>query len=792
MKHTNFFIRLGRLLSAWPKTALALILLELLALGSQLPKLEIDTSVERFLRPDSKAIKDYDKFRKEFGRDEFFVIAVTGEKVLTLDYLTVLREFHEELERSVDYLQSVESLVNVRSIYGDGDDLIAEELLENMPQNADDLSVLIQRVRNKPVYYGRLINQDEDATTLLVKLLPYVPVIKPDGTQVMHNLADEEMFAVYNHLLDVAAIYEKRFGDNAQILIGGTPASGSYMSVVIRDDFSKFTSVALLMIIGFLWIMFRRLSGVLLPVIVMGVGIVSTLSLLPIMGYPMQVTTSIIPSFLLAVCIGDSVHLLHAFYRHYDTGNSKLSSILYAMGHTGVPILFTSITTAAGLISFSFSDILPIASLGLFSAIGSVMAFVITVLLLPVLLQLTPIKRREQTVDSDKMKEGGLLHHFVTLCVHASVNYPKTLVGIALLLLSATLVIIPKLQFSQDSLEWFEDGTPVKQAIKTIEAKITGSMPVEVVIDTGVEQGVVDPQFLQQLDRWLTGLEGSKINGVPIMSVNSITTLIKETHQAFNGNGADMYVIPDNRELIAQELLTVEMDKADDLYEFTDRQFRKTRLTLIVPWADAILFADFLDQLEQGYTQQVGTAYPMHMTGVVPIFATMFAAMIQSTAVSYMIAAVVISIMMVILMRNLVDGLLSMIPNLLPVLMMISMMVLTGLPMDLFTMLLGSIALGLSIDDTVHFMHGFKHFYRQHGDAAKAVEQTLMSTGKAMTVTTIVLFFGFMTYTLSGLQNMDNFGILTASCIILAYFADFLIAPALMVLRYGKKQPKPE
>ncbi|HEY9034886.1 MAG TPA: MMPL family transporter [Pseudomonadales bacterium] len=786
MSHPNMFVRLGRLMLAWPKTALAILLLELMVLVMQLPRLEIDTSIERFLQDDSRAILDYNAFRREFGRDEFFVVAITGEPVLTLDYLHTLKAFHEDLQRSVSFLQSVESLVNVRSIYGDGDDLIAEDLLQTMPETGQDLQQLEQRIRGKTIYYGRLINEAEDAVALLVKLVPYVPVKNADGSDGFHNLADAEMFHAYNEILALAEKYRPQFGDNAEIHVGGTPASGSYMSVIIQQDFTTFTVVALTMIVIVLWTLFRRLAGVIMPIVVMGIGIVSTISLMPVLGYPMQVTTSIVPSFLLAVSIGHSVHMLNGFFHHYDMGHSKKSSILYALNHVGMPVLFTSLTTAAGLITFAFSDILPIAGLGLFAALGSLLAFAITLLGLPVLLQLSPVKRKPYTGD-DVVKTGSLLYRFTKGCVHLSTTYPKPIVAVAVVLMTVAAFIVPNIQFSQDSLEWFEDSVPVKRAIKTIEATITGSMPVEIVIDTGEAQGVVSPEFLQRMDNWLKTLEGGQLNGIPILSVNSITNLVRETNQAFNGNSPDAYVIPDDRELIAQELLLIEMDKADDLYAYTDRQFRKTRITLIVPWADAVLFSDFLIELEQGYQRHLGDDYRMHVTGVIPIFAKMFSAMIISAAQSYLVAAVAISLMMILFLRSLVDGLLSMIPNLLPIMLVLSYMVLIGLPLDVFTVLVGSVALGLCVDDTVHFMHGFKSFYGKHGDAARAIEQTLLSTGKALMITTIVLFFGFMTYVLSGLENMDNFGLLTASCIVLAFVADFLVAPALMMLRYGKK-----
>lgn len=784
----NFFVRLGRLVLAYPKTSLLLILLEFGLLLSQLPRLQVDTSAESFLHKNAKAIVDYDKFRAEFGRDEFFIVAISGQDVFTLDFLAALRDFHEALEQQVSMLQSVESLVNVRSIYGDGDELIAEDLLENFPQNEQELAVIKQRVRSKPVYYDRLINDDEDTVTLLVKQVPYIQETDKNGHSHLVNLGDEEILQGYLEIEAVVEQFRSRFGKNTEIVIGGTTAMGSNMSIIIQHDFGVFTAVAIVMIIIVLSLLFKRVSGVVIPLLVMAVGVTSCIALMPILGYPLQITTSILPSFLLAVCIGDSVHMLTIFYRSFDGGASKKESLLYALQHTGTAVLFTSMTTAAGLLTFAISEIQPVASLGLFAAIGSVLAFIITIIMIPVLLWLSPVKSKGFVAD-DSMKVGSLLYKFTRFCLHLSTEHPRKVVAVGITLLVVSASLVPGIRFSQDSLTWFPDETPVKQAVRLIERKITGSMPVEIVIDTGKEQGVLEPEFLHKLDAWLTGLEGRSFNDIPIISINSINSLIKETHQAFSGNHKEAYVVPDDKETVAQELLLVEMDQADDLYEFTDHKFRQTRLTLIVPWGDAIKFDKFQQLLREDYAQHLGSEYPMHITGVIPIFAKLFAAMIQSAAESYLIAAVVITLMMIILMRGVVDGLLSMLPNLLPIVMVLAFMVLIDLPLDVFTVLIGSIALGLAVDDTVHFMHGFQAAFKRDGDAKKAIEETLISTGKAMMITTVVLFFGFMTFTLSDLRNMDNFGTLTAICIVIALIADFIFAPALMMLRYGNKKP---
>lgn len=786
MNLATFFVRLGKILITWPKVTLVILSVGFLFMVLQLPRLYMDTSAEGFLLPGSTPIVNYDKFRREFGRDEFFIVIITGVDVFSLDFLETLRDFHQALEIDVSQLQSVESLVNVRSIYGENDDLVAEDLLETFPETEADLQVIKERIRGKDIYYDRLINRAEDTVAILVKQLPYILVKNEDGTETYHNMSDTEISKGSSEIQAVADKFNERF-KGGKVYIGGTPAMGSYLSKVIQHDFAAFTTAALLMVAFVLVLLFKRASGVFIPMTVMTIGIVSCMAAMPILGYPMQITTSMLPTFLLTVCVGDAVHLLSIFYRQYDHGASKEDALLYALDHTGTAVLFTSLTTTAGVLSFFISDIQPVASLGLFAAMGSMVAFLLTIITIPVMITLMPIKRKVVIKNFDEMKESGLFYIFTKFCIHLSTTHPRKIVIFTVIFSVVAFMQIPNLRFSQDSLAWLPDDNSVKQAVFKVEEKITGSTPIEIVIDTGVKQGALDPLFLHKIDGWLTSLKGNELAGVKVISINSLIELIKETNQAFNGNKSENYKIPDDQKLIAQELLLIEMDEADDLYAFTDRDFSKLRITLILPWNDAVVYRKFQESLAESYHQALGDNYKMHLTGVTPIFSVLLTEMIQSAAESYLIAAIVITFMMITLMRSFINGLLSMIPNILPIMTTVAFMSVVDIPMDVFTVLIGSIALGLCVDDTVHFMHGFKTHYARHGDAVQAIEDTLMSTGKALITTSIVLFCGFLTFMLSDLTSMRNFSMLMALCIVLALLSDFIIAPALMLLRYGRK-----
>ena len=227
----------------------------------------------------------------------------------------------------------------------------------------------------------------------------------------------------------------------------------------------------------------------------------------------------------------------------------------------------------------------------------------------------------------------------------------------------------------------------------------------------------------------------------------------------------------------------VEMDEPDDLYNVVDQDYRIARLTITSNWLDGVYMRPLLDKLE-ARLQEGMAPYDVNVsfTGLSPIMGVTFGKMLISTAESYGLAAISITLMMVLLIGNVKLGLLSMIPSLLPILLVLAVMQLMGIPLDMLTMLIGSIAIGLTVDDNIHFMHGFRRLYLKTGDPVYAVEKTLMSTGRAMLITSIVLSLGFLVYINAKMTIMVGFGIITAGCIVLALLASYLLAPALMVL----------
>jgi predicted RND superfamily exporter protein len=260
--------------------------------------------------------------------------------------------------------------------------------------------------------------------------------------------------------------------------------------------------------------------------------------------------------------------------------------------------------------------------------------------------------------------------------------------------------------------------------------------------------------------------------------------MVKEINQVLNEDREEFYRVPQDRGMIAQELLLFENGGTDDLENLVDTPFSKARVTLKTTWVDANQYTGLLLKLEKKIEELFGQEKSYVVTGLIPIMVKTITFLMEGMLISYLIAGVVITLLMIILLSDLRLGLWSMIPNFLPILAGLGVMGLLDFPIDAMSILVGSIAIGLAVDDTVHFMHNFRRYQQVHQDVQVAVEKTLTSTGRAMLLTTIVLSSGFFIFIFSSMNNLISFGLITGLIIIIALLGDIVLAPAMMALIY--------
>ncbi len=316
-----------------------------------------------------------------------------------------------------------------------------------------------------------------------------------------------------------------------------------------------------------------------------------------------------------------------------------------------------------------------------------------------------------------------------------------------------------------------------------------GSVKLEAVINTGKDNGLHDPDFQNRLDQTITDISNLTVEGIRAGKVWALPDVLKETNRALHNDLQSAYTVPQSRQLIAQELILFESSGSDDLEDFTDRNYQTARLSIMAPFEDSVLYFDYINQVEQLLKERFPDA-DIVITGKIKLFVTIVTNALTSMTESYGIALVLISILMIILAGRIRIGLLSMVANVGPIIMVMGLIGILSIPVDLSSVLVGSLVLGIVVDDTIHFLHHFQRSYQQTADTELAVRQTMQTTGRALFITSLVLCGGFYIYMIGSLSNNVRFGIITGTAIIFALAADFFLLPALLSVVYSRHSKK--
>ncbi len=788
------FTQAGWWVIRWRWLVILVCLLISAGLTSGLQYFRIDNSDEAFLPEDDEERMRYEAFKREYDTDDEILILVKPPEIFDLEFLAKLRAFHDELEAELPYLLEITSLLNARNTYGrelgDGEsELVVEDLFENWPQNESELAVLRERAFANPLIVDQLLSKNGAYT--IIRLVPFTystlgPEVDAlagfddepdDGGEFVPppSLSEEEGREMVGVLYDIVDRYETPDFD---IYAVGGPTMEFAMANTMQADVSAFMLLSNSLIAGLLIVLFRRVSGVVLPLAVVMLAMLSAMGAMSWLDIPFSVTLNMLPAFLIVVGICDSIHILVIVYRQLDAGMSRDESIAYALGHSGLAVVMTSITTAAGLVSFSVAKLEPVAHLGTVAPLGVLLAMLYSLVLLPALLAVAPLRAKRGGADRGLAVSGRLLTKIGDMVT----AHPARVVAVWGLVGLLAVPGLMEAHFSHDGMKWFPKEDPLRQAADLIDENFGGSGGIEVVIRTDVENGLHEPDVMQRVERAMRFTETLTIDERPVSRAYSIVDIVKETHQALNENRPEFYSVPDERALLSQELLLFENSGPEHLEKVTDSQFTQARMTVRMPWVDAMVMPPFLDELSPHLGELLGPDLEFELTGGGVMFTRIFENVITTMARSYAFALAIITPMMILLIGDLKRGLFAMIPNLTPVVLVISFMGYLGIPLDMTSLLIGGVVIGVAVDDTIHFMHKFNRYYEDERAPAPAVHATLATTGAALLFTSVVLGLGFSVFMAAYMVNITWFGMLLTVSVGIAFLADITLAPALMMM----------
>jgi len=710
----------------------------------------------------------YKKFKKTFGNEEQVVIAFKAKDVFKPEIIKIIKNISNQLNNDVDGIQRVFSLTLAKEAIGTKETV---EFRRYFPENKKITQELCTSVKKRilldKTVVNQLISQRGTTTAISAELDDLKNIDKK--TKVINT---------------IKAIALKAAGKTVQVRFSGAPFVEVEMNRLAKRDNMRFTPFIMLIIFFIVMLNLKKVSLAILCMINLIVILIWGIGFFVFAGNSMNLVTSIIPPVLLAIAVADSIHILSHYKFIYDTnGNDHIAAIKRAAKDVWLPCLFTSLTTGAGFFSFVTSTIKSAKVVGIFTFIGVMFAFIVTLTLLPtslVFLKKIIHKSKDNSTDDhhkeEKAKKDILFNALHRLGTMTTRNY--RVVGILFVLLFLFAVAgMTKITFQTNVTEYLPENLQIRKDIDFIGKNLGGTIPFVILIKAKSEKyDFKNPQSLKLIDEAQKHL----MKKMPHFTYAfSISDYFKQINKAFNEGKKKSYEIPKSRVDIIDYY---EIGNSEVLDRIISYDKTTARISIQSHWGSNERGVKNSVYIDAYLKKHFGTNYECTRTGLAPLYLTMQNNMRESQMKSFALAFLIIFFMMYLICRNLKLTIISMVPNLFPVVLILGIMGWFGLPIDVSTVMIASIVIGIAVDDTVHFTVWFKRNSLSGLDRASALMRSYYNVGKPIVITSIVLFLGFFLLILGAIKPTKSFGVLTALAMLFALISDLIFYPALILI----------
>ncbi len=737
----------------WVLTS-SLVFVVLTAAG--LSRITLTADYRVFFSEEDPRFQAFEAFESTYTKMDtiLFVVKPAGGDVFDSETLAIVYAVTEKAWQ-IPHSVRVDSLANFQHSQAEGDDIVVAALIE------DPASFDVAEVRSialtEPALRDRLVAADGRATGIVVTLqLPGEDhtVHVPESVRAARAIADE--FETKNPGLQVA-------------LTGMALMSFAEMEV-IEQDMRTLVPLMYAAIIILLLVLLRSLVGMIACLTVITFSVLPSTGIMGWAGLQLDQASASAPVIIMTLAIADCVHVLMSTFQEMSAGRNKHDALVESIRVNSQPIFLTSLTTAIGFLSLNFSDTPPFRELGNFTAVGVVVAWMMSMTFLPALLAIVPLRPKRLVWESKAMHVLGDL---------VVVNRRRFAWGFGLLGL-AVISLIPTLEIEDRYVEWFDESTTFRQDTDFATDNLVGPYVLELSLPSGESGGVVDSVYLERVEAFATWLRQQE----EVVHVSAVTDIMKRLNKSMHGDDSAWYRVPDSRQLAAQYLLLYEMSLPYglDLNSQIDIDRSASRVTITLQNVSSTQLRTFAVRVEDWMADNLPPAMHTTTTGIALTFAHIGQRNIESMLLGTAVAFFLISIIITFALRSVRLGLVSLVSNTFPVLITFGLWAILVGDVGIIASVIAATTLGLVVDDTVHFLSKYHRAKREHRMTTHdAIRFGFDHVGNALWMTTAVLVTGFSVLAFSVFELNVQLGTLTAMTLASALALDFLLLPALLM-----------
>ncbi|ELC9714733.1 MMPL family transporter [Vibrio vulnificus] len=704
-------------------------------------------------------LQAFDEIQTTFAKTDniALVLAPKSGDVFDQRTLTQIQEMTEQAWQ-VPYSSRVDSLANYQHTEAVDDDLLVEDLLyQSYPLTAERITKVRAVAMSEPLLVNALVSEKGDVAVINITMqMPGV-----DETAEVNEVVAyvEQMLSHYRAEYPEVTIYK-----------AGIIAMNHSFAMAAQNDSATLVPTMLLVILVFLTLMLRSFLSVLATLVVIIGAIVATLGIVGWAGMFLHVASVNVPTLIMTLAVADCVHVIASMRHFMRQGMPKSQAIHRSVTLNFVPIIITSVTTAIGFLMMNMSDSPVLRDFGNLSALGVMIACVLSVSLLPALLNLLPVRFSAKQAA----KSSDIMDKLADLVVHRR----NVLLPLSIVVITGSAALIPYNKVNDESVKYFDTSSEFRQAADFMEQRIGGMTTMSIAIKTHQSQGIASPEFLEVLGEFTSWLREQPETD----HVASLSDIYKRLNKNMHGDDSAYYALPAERELAAQYLLLYEMSLPFglDLNNQVNVDKSSVKLQLTVKNLGSVELVALEERIYQWFASHA-PRYQVVASSPSLMFAHIGETNMASMLSTLPITLILISALMIFALRSWRLGVISLVPNIAPAVIGFGLWALISGEINLGLSVVVTLTLGIVVDDAVHFLAKYQHARKEGQNAEQAVRYAFHTVGRALWITTVVLVAGFSVLAMSQFRLNSDMGQLSAIVIFVALVIDFVLLPSLLM-----------
>jgi len=751
-----------------PKTVMILTLVAVIVTAAQFVRIKVDTDPENMLPQDAPVRMFHREMKKEFGMYDLIVLGVVepGHKngVFNARTLGNVYRITEEIKKIDGVIPQEIMAPSTRDNIQQGDigTVRFSWLMERPPQTDAEALKIRQEALDHPMFRGTVVSEDGLALAL------YIPIQRKDLS--------------YEVSRKIRAVIDEYKGEE-QYHMTGLPIANDQFGVEMFKQMAISAPLAGLVIFLLMWFFFRSLQLIVAPMLLAMATVITTMGLLIGFGFPVHIMSSMIPIFLMPIAVLDSIHILSEFFDKYPRYQDRQKTLRFVMDELFSPMLFTSLTSAAGFFSLSFSPIPPVQVFGIFVAAGVLIAWTLTMLFIPAYIML---------MNPQRFKDFGYAHHeeetmgpmdrFLAAIRTLAVRYYKGVVILTLVLVGISAYGISRIQVNDNPVRWFEKNHPIRVADRILNSHFAGTYEAYLVLEADDKDSEVfiHPKML----RYVEAMQNSLMESGLVGKTMSLADITRKIYYELLGGDKVNNVIPSTKAAVAQCLISFENShKPDDLWHLTTPDYSKANIWVQLKSGDNKDMAQvvkYIDAYVADHPAPFKVSY--HWAGLTYINVVWQNNMVGGMLKNFLGSFIIVLFMMLFLFRSPVRALLSMVPLTVTIVFIYSLLGFFGKDYDMPVAVLSALTLGLSVDFAIHFIQRSIEVYQEQGNWAATAGQMFMGPGRAIVRNALVVAIGFLPLLAAPLVPYKTVGFFMFAIMAVSSVATLVIIPALISL----------